>query len=368
MTADLDRALSTSLQERADAGTPIDPQPLLHIVVERGQRLRVRRRVVATALAIATVAAVATNILLPRQHLATPVSPHPSPSASPETDLRPPPADGQPGATARPDLVGTDPGLLHFSVDVFAARAGQASWTSEPGVESAEVYTDDFFVHVSSAESKRKAEASPGFDREPGAGMSGPAATTVGDRPATVRISRPGHGAGEQGRVYSYVWQPVDGLWARADVQLNGQDDPARAVRIAQQVRFDQVRRCVLPIRLGSTPGSATATRCWSTVTAGAPAVFSAGALMVVDGDRKLHIQAEWTPPGGGEYPRPLKAGPYRVFADPGGRSWTMKVNDLFITATININTTKHPFTQAEVLRTLGDLHIADQLQNPAGW
>jgi hypothetical protein len=96
------------------------------------------------------------------------------------------------------------------------------------------------------------------------------------------------------------------------------------------------------------------------------PGVFSDGSVTLVDGQRRLHVQAMAVPPGTADYPKPLKAGPYQVYADPDGRSWTMLVNGLFITAMTE--TPKNPFRQAEVLQILGGLRIADQVHNPNTW
>jgi hypothetical protein len=368
MGADLDRLLSTSLQERADAGSPIDPQPLLRTAVARGRRLRARRRAVTTTLAMVAVAGVAaTAVWLPRQQSTTPLGPDPSPSGISGTDLaKLPVAEGQPGAAERPDLVGSDPALLHFSVDALAAAAWRVTWRSAPGVETADVQRTDFQVYVALAQSQQKLSDLPGeYSSAPRIVMSAPAGVSLDGRDATLRTSKPwdaGHGL--QGRVYAFRWQPVDGLWAQVEVQTTSQE---RAVQILQQIRFDQTRRCVLPFRPTSLPASGTVPDCLVSLAKDFPGMlFSAGEWTVVDGKRRLAVQAEAVPPGSIAHPGPLKVGPYQVSADPDGRSWTMLVNGLFITATVESR--KNPFSQAEVFQVLGGLHVAGQVHDPGVW
>lgn len=131
-------------------------------------------------------------------------------------------------------------------------------------------------------------------------------------------------------------------------------------------VNAHQARRCLLPIRLAHLPTGATVPNCTVALAKDSPGVYSDGSMTVVDGPRRLRVQAEAVPPGSGDYPKPLKAGQYQVYADPGGRSWTMLSRGLFITATTE--TRKSPFTQAEVLQILGGLRIADQVHNPDTW
>jgi hypothetical protein len=367
MSADLDRMLSASLQAHVDAGSPIDPQPLLRTAVARGRRLRVRRRVVTTALVVTAVAGAAiTTVLLPRHHPATPLSPDPSSSTRQAVNLaRLPAADGQPGAAARPDLVGSDPGVLHFSVDALAASSRRVTWTSEAGMETADVQRFDFQAFVALATARQKLAAPRlGYTGYPGIVLSDPVEATVGDHPATLRTSSSWEDRDQQGqaRLYSFEWQPVAGLWARGDVQTTSRE---RAEQILGQVRLDQARRCALPMRLGALPATTTVGDCTVALAEDSPGVFSSGSVTVADGQRRLKVQAEAVPPGSGDYPRPLKAGPYRVFADPGG-SWTMLVDGVFVTA--SPATRKDRYTQAEVLRILGDIRFADQVHDPATW
>jgi hypothetical protein len=365
VSADLDRVLSASLQAHADAGSPIDPQPLLHTAVARGRRLRVRRRAATTALLVTVFAGAAvTTALLPRHHPGTSLNPVPAPSSSrAQADLgRLPAAGGQPGALARPDLVGSDPGLLHFSVDTLADSSRRVTWTSAPGLETADVQRYDFQVFVALARSRQALDAPRlGYTGSPRTVMSDPVETSLGDRAATLRTSEPWDDTYQQApaRVYSFVWQPVAGLWARGDVQTSSEE---RAAEILRQVHLDRAHRCVLPIRLAGT----TVADCEVALAEDSPGVFSDGHLTVLDGERRLRVQAAAVPPGTADYPRSLRAGPYRVAADPNGHSWTMLVDGVFITATVE--TRKHPFSQAEVLQILGDLRFADQVHNPGTW
>jgi len=367
MSTDLDPELSASLQARADAGSPIDPEPLLSAAVARGQRIRTRRRTATAALAVATLAALAaTTALLPRQHPDTSMEPAPASTGPRNVNLaKLPEAAGQPGATVRPDLVGTDPGVLHFSVDALAAASWRVVWSAEPGVEIAEVQRTDFRTYLAVAQARSKLPAPPlFFSGGPGLVLSAPVQTSVAGRAATVRTSDlyPDHGG--PSRLYVFEWEPVNGLWARFEVWTSGGQQ--RALQILDQVRFDQARRCVLPIRLGYLPPGATVPDCAVDFSYGAPDLLSFGNLTVIDNKRRLSIQAEGSWPGSGEYPRPLKAGPYQVYADPNGRMWTILAKGLFITASTGAG--KNSLTQAEVFRILAGIRIADQVGNPATW
>ena len=367
MSMDLDPELSASLQARADAGSPIDPEPLLAAAVARGQRVRTRRRAATAAAAVATLAALAaTTALLPRQHADISLEPAPSATGPRNVNLaRLPEAAGQPGAAARPDLVGTDPGILHFSVDALAAAAARVLWVSKPGVEIAEVQRTDFQVYLGLAQARSKLPP-PAlfFSGGPGVVLSAPVQTSLAGRAATVRTSDPWQDKGQPSRLYVFEWQPVNGLWARFEVQTIGGQQ--RALQILDQVRFDQTRRCVLPIRLDYLPPGATVPECDVDLSEDSPAGFSRGGLTVVDGQRRLSIRASGAWPGSGEYPRPLKAGPYQVAADSKGGFWTILAQGLFIEA--STKTGKNSLTQAEVFRVLAGIRIADQVNNPGSW
>ncbi|MET8151133.1 hypothetical protein ACIBSW_17135 [Actinoplanes sp. NPDC049668] len=379
MSADLDRTLSASLRQHADAGSPIDPQPLLHAAVARGRRLRARRRAGSVALAAAAVAGVAViSVWLPREQSTTPSGRHPSssqapsPSPSGPLDVDPaklPAADGQPGAAEGPDLVGTDPGLLHFSVDTLAAASGQAvTWTSGPGLETVHLMSPSLRVYVALAQSRQSLRALPpvvtsGTETVESAT---PVDISLGGRAATLRTSKPGQKVnGLPERVYAFEWQPVEGLWARVEVRAASRQ---RAVHILEQVDLHQARRCVLPYRLTSLPAGWTVSDC-DVELMESPGLFAKGTRTVVDGQRRLKIRAnsiELYPERGADRPGPLKAGPYQVSAGPDGLSWTMRAEGLRITA--QVETRKNPFSQAEVLQILGGLYVPDQIHDPATW
>lgn len=378
MSADLDQVLSTSLRQRADAGSPIDPQPLLHAAVARGRRLRARRRAGAAALAAVAVAGVAVvSVWLPREQ-STPSGPHPSSSPAPgpspseptvaANPAKLPVADGQPGAAERPDLVGTDPGLLHFSVDRLAAASGQAvTWFSGPGVETVYLRREDFRVYVALTRSRQRLTALPWAvnSGKQFVESATPVDISLGGRPATLRTSKSGEKVnGRPEQVYAFEWQPVEGLWARVEVLAASRQ---RAEHTLQQVDLHQARRCVLPFRLTVLPAGWSVSDC-DVVLMDAPGLFSSGTRAFVDGRRRLEIEAfsRQLYSGHVDRPRRLKAGPYEVLADSNRLAWIIETEGLRIVA--RVETREKPFSEAEVLRLLAGLHIPEQLDDPGRW
>ena len=181
MATDLEPILTESL--RARAGHDIDPAPIMQAAVVKGARIRRRRRVATAAVAVVAVLGLAAvAVRLPRADTDPPVVP-----LLAEPALRLPSADGQPGAAARPDLVGADPAVLHFNVDGASPREHATSpGGAGNGTEQVDILAGDRRVFIGLA---RTADALPGpvcFRRS--TTRSAPAvAAEIGGRPGTVR-------------------------------------------------------------------------------------------------------------------------------------------------------------------------------------
>ncbi|MDP9795866.1 hypothetical protein J2S43_004378 [Catenuloplanes nepalensis] len=366
MSADRDSLLAESLRARADAGAPIEAGLLLHGAVARGRRRQARARIAAatlTATAVVAAGGVAVAVL-PQREPSAPVVSSAGPSQAPGLltgDLARMPDAGQPGADARPDLVGTDPHVVHFSVDALAGDAYEAGWRSRPGVESATVLRLDGNVTFDVA---RAEEDLPPVELAglPDGRLPEPTPTTVGDRPAMMS-STP---------AFSVVtWQPVDGLWARASVSAT--DRPADPSLLAR-VRFDQSRRIVLPLRATGLPDGMSVRELGVTLRPDSEVrLFMYGRLVLADGPRRLVLNATGTRTAG-DGPRSQPAGPYLVSAVTEGERWTvdLKHNDVLVVASSQNDERNGgdaaPVTRDEALEVVAGLRFASRLDDTAGW
>lgn len=278
---DLDERIVRTLRERAE-GT-VDTDRLTSRAVAGG-RVRRRRRRAGAGLALGVAAVlgftVATGVGLPER-----VRP-PDAAAPDAATAAPPRLENVPGAAARPDLVGTDPQVLHFGFD--PARARYRGWHVGFGVESIRVEVDGGRpVSVALA---RSADALWEYAVEglpPGAtGMTG---GTVFD--GTDRLHREGGTS-----IWIRLWQPAPGLYARAAVTAV----TAQEIEVAVgALRLGEARRCVAPVRLTTLPAGARLDQC--TVDAGSfPATLHMS--LVVNGPGKRRrvsrstTRARWSP------------------------------------------------------------------------
>ncbi len=366
----LDQLLTETLQERADLGAPIDPARMMQVAVLQGGRIRTRRRVVTTALAVASVGAIAlTATLAPRpSDLATPT---PEPSASGEISgnlALLPKASGQPGASARPDLVATDPRIVHFSVDSLARNAWAATWTSTTGYESANIQRNDFQVYVAVSREQKKLPPSDSFLKFGQATLSSAVPVTIAGRPGTAAEwngttarTLPGRASAAPGRLWVLNWQPVDGLWATVQVQNQSRQ---QAVRIAESVRFDQAKKCAVPFTVGQPPAGTKLLTCSTRLDSQSTTPYADGRLIFGDGTKQIAFNA-MNAEGGGVYPRPLKAGPNHVWADPNGGNWTMLMDDVFFDV---LASSPKAYTQTQALQTLATVRMVAHPGNPSTW
>jgi hypothetical protein len=241
--------LADSLRDRAEADYPVDPAPLLHDAREQGQRIRARRRLVTAVVAAGSVTAVVlTGAALGRPSTARPATVRPTtshPPAGPVADVLPR-AIGTPGAATDPGLVGSDPWVLHLSVDALAGRQLDGTWRSTRTYELASGIWNGATVTVAIA---RDPDALPtlgnGLEK---VSVSAPAAVTVAGRPGTMVKATPRWAPKAD---YTLDWQPVPGLWARVEAERS---TPDQALRAAAAVRFDQATRCAQPFAVGALP------------------------------------------------------------------------------------------------------------------
>ncbi|GAA3236553.1 hypothetical protein ACFO1B_25595 [Dactylosporangium siamense] len=241
---DIETRLARSLTARADR--PVEVDGLARLAMTRAGRIRARHRVVTgAAVAVLVVAGVVgVRALLPERK---------------DTTL--PVALGIPSAASRPEAIGTDPGLLHFDVDVraFGVPPAFTVWGSAEDHESVSVYASDnsliAAVYLAPTASDLKRALRP---------LSSTAVdTTVGGRPAKADTFEVG--AGDPAVRYTDLrWEPRDGIFAAVWAP-----DRASAAKAFDAVRLDRAQRCVTPMRLSELPAGGRWTECETAVRAG---------------------------------------------------------------------------------------------------
>ena len=359
MPTDLDQLITQSVHQRADSPVPLDPAGLMRTAIAKGRRIRTRRRVAKAVVAVVAVAGIAVaGTLVPRRDTVSPLpAPDPSDSSTPTGNLGVlPDAGDQPGAAARPDLVATDPRVMHFSVDTFAKNTWRATWYSGPDFESVEIGQTRWMTTVMVARSAAGLKKGRQLFAANRTIMSAPAAVTIGGRPGTSSRA--------VGLDYwSLTWQPVDGLWAAIDTQADSLDD---AIAQAGKIRLDQAKRCVLPFWIGARTGATPLVSCSVAMVAdrSGNAVFGDGELTFGTGGNRIRFYGSDSF-GGGVYKRPLKAGPYNVWADPRGGNWTMLVDDIFLDISSG---SKKAYSRQQMLDWFATMRMAPDQQDPKTW
>ncbi|MEV6494357.1 hypothetical protein AB0M20_37915, partial [Actinoplanes sp. NPDC051633] len=242
MHTDLEDALRGSLQRQAGSDA-IDVSSLLSSAETRGRRWRRRRATAAAAgLVVAAVAMPIGVTVVSDRRMPTPSAE--SSAAMRQQDLRMDPAAGVPGAVERPEAVGTDPWVLHFSINDLTSQATYAGWSSMPGRERARVRGPgamSFEIEIAKDSSSLKALA----------GRTKSKAVEVGGRKGAL-VTPAGNGPQ---RSFQLTWQPTTGVWARA---IASGVTRAKVLQMAEAVRFDKSTRCRLPFRLGRIPAEMT--------------------------------------------------------------------------------------------------------------
>ncbi|GAA3305099.1 hypothetical protein Dvina_40100 [Dactylosporangium vinaceum] len=283
------------------AAAPVDTDALAHGAQRQGRRRRVlvhgARGITATALA-----AVMALALLPGEGPGImPAGPPP-----PADDFPPALDGGAPGWGPVPDLpaaigaptgaaaVGTDPGVLHFTLDTGPDSTGAAVWRTGGGLESLELIGPDG-SRTSVGLAHDPARLDGFFAERAGLGWAG-----VRKEPRQIG-GRPAEGFAGDG-VYSLRWQPAGNLWAQVYlVMVDGTRTDLDAVaRIPGFLRLDTARRCASPIRLGYRPPGTGITGCSVTLTgydfrdtAGRPSRVLRSVIEVGAGREQVIVQLE---------------------------------------------------------------------------
>ncbi|MEU5946427.1 hypothetical protein ABZ793_12800 [Micromonospora sp. NPDC047465] len=242
---DLDERIVRALRERAE-GT-VDTDRLTARAVAGGKARRRRRRAGAGA-AVGLVAVLGLTVGTGVGWLEGVRPPH---AAAPGTSaVTPPWADDVPGAASRPDLVGTDPQVLHFGLD--PARARYLGWEVWSGVELVRADVGGgraVTVELTSSAAALMHGVVNGLPVDL-SGMTVEEAYDGSDRRHRGRGDTPS---------WVRLWQPARGLYARATVTAA----TAREIDVAlRALQLGDSRRCGDPVRLTTLPTGARLTGC----------------------------------------------------------------------------------------------------------
>ncbi|GGO08326.1 hypothetical protein [Micromonospora parathelypteridis] len=297
MFSDLDQQLAATLKQRA--GGDVDPAPIVAHARDHGRRLRRRRRGLIAGGMAAACAALTVAVL------AVPPGRTPDDAVVPAAAFRLPEASGQPGAIARPEDVGADPGVVHFSADALVSGADSATWRAGRGIESVEFRGPTGQARFALARSEASLDGLQQTLSSAGRPQP-PTAVLVGGRPGAAWFDP----SGDQ-KLWFVRWQPADGLWAQLDSYAATRDD---AIGVAGRVRFDDAQRCVVPFRLESLPPGGRLLECSVTLGDSERRPFIDGSLVVGDGSgRWLTVRAQLVTNGYEARSGDLVAGDYRA-------------------------------------------------------
>ncbi|MFC3501025.1 hypothetical protein ACFOOK_08620 [Micromonospora krabiensis] len=379
----LDERIVRALRENADR--PVDAERLLTAAVNGGRARRRRRRAVLGAALGVAVALGAGGVVL-----RTPSAAPPTPAVTPSPAVvTPPRATGVPGAAARPELVGTDAGVLHYGVDPAVAEV--VAWRSATGVESMRLDLGGGrqAMVVVAADAFVAETGDPAQLRDVGVGRLS-TGTADDDRAPS---GRPDYASLYRGLAHrldqvtnGWVlrWQPVPGLYAR--VATTG-DTAAEARRAATALRFDEARRCVAPIRLTALPPGARITECdvsartlaWPRVQTSSgrstptpmpvvPADETSVTLRIaLSGDATLPVRLDHSPTMGEERNTANRTIGGRPVFDMGDFWHVLGIPHTLLSMGWENRWERSP-TLAEVTTVIGGLQVADDLGEAATW
>lgn len=242
---DLDQRIASVLRERAEGET--DTRRLLRAARARGRRRQLRRRV-ATGTALTLVGILgfagvtgADFAGLPGRLPWTATTPS-VPAVVPSR------ADGVPGAAQRPDLVGTDPRVLHLGLDTSRARYLGWDLNGYAKVESVRFNVGGGQPVV--VEVSRSAEQLNNMVIE------GPGSQLIEVPP--LAFDGGVQSVGATGGL-AKGWQPVPGVYARATMLVG---DRAAVEKAVDALRWDEARRCEAPLQLTTLPKDAMVIGC----------------------------------------------------------------------------------------------------------
>jgi hypothetical protein len=242
MSTDIENLIVSSL--RARAGDEIDAGALTVRAVARWRSRLLRRRVEVACVALLTVgAAVAVSSLVDRPTAGVEFAKPPSFSVPPlPFDVDAPPL------TQRPELVGTDPGLVHFTADALTGSGLTTLWFSGDGIERLYVTTaDNAGVWINLGRDRAALDGVP--FRAGDLRFDATSSVLVGDRPGVLERAPAPESYASQAPMWVLTWQPVDGVWARAEVQAANDE----AIRVAAS-RCGSTRCAAARCRSSSPP------------------------------------------------------------------------------------------------------------------
>ncbi|MEU7846548.1 hypothetical protein AB0B74_11320 [Micromonospora parva] len=345
---DLDERIISTLRQHAEG--QVDISRLTSGAVARGRARRMRRRaaVGGTALGVVTVLGlgVAGGGGLPVEV--------PWTGAKPATQAATPAAaPGVPGALARPDLVGKDPGLLHFGFD--PAHTRYLSWRSAAGLESAELDLGgaapvSFYLARSAAVAE---EVHLEGDRV----IPQPA-----DPPYDGQLDRFSMAGADP--IWVLRWQPVPGLFAR----LRTVAPTAAALQAARSaLRLDVAHRCSAPVRLTAMPAGAWPAGCEVTV-ANFPAALDVSLVVNGSGFRSMEVRLQYARSiAGARTESNATAAGRRVYRYPKGEMMELLgIPKAHLTA--GWGWPNEGFTEDDATTVLGGVQVAEHLDRPATW
>jgi len=281
MSTDIEHVIVRSL--RARAGADVNAAELAARTAARGRSRVLRQRVgIACAALLAVGGAVAVPSLVDRPSVGGGPMANGVPTLPSDVDAPP--------LTQRPELVGTDPALMHFTADALTGVARGARWTSGTGFERLAVTTaDDNDIWIELGRDKAALEGLP--RRTSDLLLDGDSSSSnvlVGDRPGVLERAT---GARLATPVWVLTWQPVDGVWARAEVPAPTDESILAA---AEAVRVDEVRRCAAPFQLTALPAGARVLACEVNLAGEPDQPFVDASLAVgTDPSRVVHVRAE---------------------------------------------------------------------------
>ncbi|MGI5523525.1 hypothetical protein ACQEUX_21710 [Micromonospora sp. CA-259024] len=376
---DLDERIVRALREQADG--PVDTDQLLTAAVNGGRARRRRRRaVIGTALGI-------TVVLGAGVALRTPSAAPPQPAVTPSpVVVTPPRAPEVPGASARPDLVGTDPGLLHFGVDPTVAKP--VAWRSAAGVESMRMDLGGGVQAMAVVAVDPRAAETGDPSQLHDIGPDQASAATSDKDVAPPGLPRYNGMIRQLDRVtkgWVLRWQPVPGLYVR--VAALGETN-AEVRRAAAALRFDEARRCVAPVQLTALPPGARIRACevavrqlfWprtvnvtGTMTPTQMAVpaldrTEAALTVALNGAATLPVRLYYSPrPSNPNRDKANRTIAGRPVFDMGDFWHVLGIPNTLLSMGHENRWERSP-TDAEVSTVIGGLRVADDLGEPATW
>lgn len=271
------RGIGASLRERTAA--PVDLSALI-VTATREGRARSRRRRTArwTATAAVVLAVFGAGLAAAPPRATDPPPRFDGIEPYFYADTRLPRAPDVPGAGRRPDLVGSDPAVLHFDAPALTNRARWHTWITGPGYEKLEA-------------------------------AIGPADVvylTIGRDRRTLQAVAP-----EESLRTIATQRVPNGLWLRVEATSD------EALGAAEQaVNLTESQRCVLPYRVPVRPPDAEVTTCYVGFRSGH---YAEGGLILRAGGRSLEVQAQYVPGFPNRKTANHRCGDRPAFLFPGG-------------------------------------------------